>query len=468
MNTKEHKTILLVEDEFPIALAEARAVEEFGYRVVTAHSGERAVQIATIDSEIALVLMDIDLGAGIDGAEAARRILEKRKLPIVYLTSHAEKNFVDRVEGVDRYGYVLKTAGDAVIRSSIEMAFDLFEANIEARMTETALRSSETRYEIMFANISDIISIVRADGLVKFKSPNVERWFGWKPEERVESDVWQLVHPEDLARLREQLAALLRHENAQKTAECRYRCKDGSYRMIELTATNLTADPVVDGILINFHDITERKLAEDKVKALLAEKELILKEVHHRIRNNMSTVTSLLSLQAEALVDPAAVSALQDAKARLRSMGLLYDKLFLSENLREMSARDYLAALVDEIVVLFADNDRTRVEKSIADFTLGVKELSYLGIIVNELVTNAVKHAFAGKSDPLITVAAEKNENRVTLTVSDNGTGIPEETDFEGSSGFGLTLIAALAKQLDGVLRLERDNGTRAILDFAV
>ncbi|HUX13367.1 MAG TPA: histidine kinase dimerization/phosphoacceptor domain -containing protein [Spirochaetia bacterium] len=461
MNRREHRTILLVEDEFPIALAEARTIEEFGYRVVTAHSGERAVQIATIDSEIALILMDIDLGAGIDGAEAARRILERRNLPVVYLTAHAEQGYVDRVEDFAGYGYVLKTAGDAVMKLSIKTAFALFEANSSAS-------SNEKKYEIMFANIPDVISVVRADGMVKFESSNVKQRFGWTPDDLVDRDVWQLMHPEDLPRLRAGFAAILRQDGAGNTIECRYRCKDGTYRANELTARNLTSDPLINGILVNFHDITDRRIAEEEIKALLAEKDLILKEVHHRIRNNMSTVSSLLSLQAEALVDPAAVSALRDAKARLRSMGLLYDKLFLSENLREMSVRDYLAALVDEIIDLYSDNDELKVEITIADFSLGVKELFSLGIIVNELVTNAVKHAFTGKTDRLIRIAADKIETRVTLVVSDNGNGIPGDFDFEGTTGFGLTLIAGLAKQLDGEVRFERQNGTIATLDFAV
>ena len=122
------RTILLVEDQAIIAMDEAKQIEGFGYDVITAHSGEEAVDLCRKKPDINLVLMDIDLGAGMDGTEAATRILENRELPILFLTSHAEKEYVDRVKQITRYGYVLKNSGDFVLQSSIEMAFELFDA----------------------------------------------------------------------------------------------------------------------------------------------------------------------------------------------------------------------------------------------------------------------------------------------------------------------------------------------------
>ena len=121
--------ILLVEDEAIIALAEKQSLEKHGYEVVTAYSGEKAVETATEDTEISLVLMDIDLGSGIDGTEAAQQILKVRSLPIVFLTSHSEREYVDRVKKITSYGYVLKGSGEFVLIEAIEMAFELFRAH---------------------------------------------------------------------------------------------------------------------------------------------------------------------------------------------------------------------------------------------------------------------------------------------------------------------------------------------------
>lgn len=201
---------------------------------------------------------------------------------------------------------------------------------------------------------------------------------------------------------------------------------------------------------------------------LLEEKDLLLKEVRHRIKNNMNTMMSLLSLQANEMKNPATVSALKDAQNRFQSMGVLYDKLNRTESLREMSVEVYLPPLVDEIIKMFPNSANVKIEKKIDDFVLGVKELSSLGIIVNELLTNTMKHAFVGKTNGLITVSASKIGNRVTIVVGDNGTGISESIDIEHSNGFGLMLVGTLTKQLNGTIRIERKKGTQFVLEFEV
>jgi two-component sensor histidine kinase len=225
-----------------------------------------------------------------------------------------------------------------------------------------------------------------------------------------------------------------------------------------------------EGILIGLlgvsRDITERKRDEEKIKSLLAERELILKEVHHRIKNNMGTMISLLSLQANTTKEPSALRVLMDAENRLRSMEVLYDKLYRSENLREISAKDYLPTLIRQIVDVFPNGGNVKTVARIDDFIIGVKELSSLGIIVNEILTNTMKYAFVGKESGLIEVTASKIENRVTITMGDDGVGIPESVDIGNSKGFGLMLVDSLTRQLNGSMRIERGKGTRFILEF--
>ena len=143
MNEGARKTILLVEDEALIALDAANTIRGFGHDVVTANTGEEAVGIAAGGGPIDLILMDIDLGRGMSGPEAAELILGKRTLPIVFLTSHAEREMVEKVHGITRYGYVIKNSGDFVLKSSIEMAFELFQSH-------NALLKSEERYRGLF------------------------------------------------------------------------------------------------------------------------------------------------------------------------------------------------------------------------------------------------------------------------------------------------------------------------------
>jgi CheY-like chemotaxis protein len=139
MKNQEQKTILLVEDDTSTMMIEEHMLKGFGYDVVPAKSGEEAVQIATSNDKIALILMDVNLGDGIDGPEAAKQILLKRNLPIVFLSSHTEKEYVERIKGIAGYGYVVKNSSNVVLQSSIEMAFNLFDA-------QAAMRASEERY----------------------------------------------------------------------------------------------------------------------------------------------------------------------------------------------------------------------------------------------------------------------------------------------------------------------------------
>jgi two-component sensor histidine kinase len=214
------------------------------------------------------------------------------------------------------------------------------------------------------------------------------------------------------------------------------------------------------------HDITERKQAEDRIKALLGEKELLLKETHHRIKNNMSTLISLMSLQKKTIKEPAAVEALNDAGNRVRSMMVLYDKLYRSSVQEAISIKEYLPALIDEIISNFPCGIPLKIEKRVDAFVIDVKQLQPLGIIINELLTNMIKYAFTDRDSGLIIVSASLRDNIVSITIQDNGNCIPQSIDFENSPGFGLRLVGILTKQLEGTIRIERKNGTTIMLDF--
>jgi len=207
---------------------------------------------------------------------------------------------------------------------------------------------------------------------------------------------------------------------------------------------------------------------EKRIQSLLDEKELILKEVHHRIKNNMNTIKSLLFLQAETLKDPSAVAALQDAEGRVESMMLLYDKLYCSPDVRELSVKDYLPGLVHEIIGNFPNNGIVKIENKIEDFILSAEKLFPLGIIVNELLTNIMKYAFNGRESGVISISASINDSHAVIVIWDNGVGISESISFENSKGFGLELIRMLVEQLHGRIRIERGDGTRFVLEFDV
>ena len=166
MKGDDRRTILLVEDEIIIAMAEKMILEKFGYVVFTAHSGEEAVSAFEKNPGIDLILMDINLGKGMDGTEAAAVILSRRDLPIVFLSSHVEQEIVEKTERITSYGYVVKSSSETVLRASIKMAFKLFEANRKEKEKELALRKSEALYQALVETSPDAIVLSDPDGAI--------------------------------------------------------------------------------------------------------------------------------------------------------------------------------------------------------------------------------------------------------------------------------------------------------------
>jgi two-component sensor histidine kinase/HAMP domain-containing protein len=215
-------------------------------------------------------------------------------------------------------------------------------------------------------------------------------------------------------------------------------------------------------------EVELRKEAEKRVNIQLKEKEVILKEAHHRIKNNFISISSLLSLQSSSITNSEAVSALEDAIGRVNSMALLYEKMLLGDDYNTSSVKEYLDTLVDEIVRLFPGNLNLKVEKQITDFKLDPKTLVPIGIIVNELLTNIMKYAFNDQDSCLIEVIFTIDKENVNLILQDNGRGFPEGFNIENQKGFGLRLIKMLTLQLGGSLTMDNHNGTRSVIKFSI
>ncbi|MFW5862500.1 MAG: PAS domain S-box protein [Spirochaetota bacterium] len=225
-----NKTILLVEDEAIIALSQSQTIESYGYRVITAMSGEEALEIVTGNQSIDLVLMDIDLGAGMDGTETAERIMKLRMLPIVFLTSHTEKEMVDRVKGITRYGYVVKNSGEFVLMESINMAFELYDAH---RQT---LREEE-KFHAYIDNAPFGIFVVNGEGQYIDVNHEACRMTGYVLDELLHMGIVDLapVNQEDLAK--ESFRTVKKHGEVHDVVELRR--KDGSTFLASLDTVPL-------------------------------------------------------------------------------------------------------------------------------------------------------------------------------------------------------------------------------------
>jgi len=213
-------------------------------------------------------------------------------------------------------------------------------------------------------------------------------------------------------------------------------------------------------------EIINHKAAKVQVQSLLKEKELILSEVHHRIKNNMSTTMSLLSLQSANLKNPEAIEALETAENRVLSMMLLYDKLYKGSDFQKIFVTDYFTTLTTEIVQNFENSNRIHIKTEIKDFQMDVKTVFNLGIIINELITNAMKYAFPENKDGKLFLSIENKGKHVLIIIRDNGIGLPDTINFDSPKSFGLSLVKMLIEQLQGTIKIKKGNGTEFLLEI--
>ena len=224
----------------------------------------------------------------------------------------------------------------------------------------------------------------------------------------------------------------------------------------------------ITGAVITMFDITEQKLAEEEIQKQLTEKEILLREVHHRVKNNIANIESFLLLQNDSTDNPEAKEAIKSAIYRVQSMRILYDKLLLSRDHSEISIKNYIENLIDSLQDVFSEKDNIIIEKQIKDFNIAAKQAITIGIIINELLTNVFKHAFKKSAKGTISISIEKIDNRVTAIIKDNGIGIDETSLENKSPGFGLTIVKMLIEQLNGTCAMENDNGVRSVIHFEI
>ena len=219
------------------------------------------------------------------------------------------------------------------------------------------------------------------------------------------------------------------------------------------------------GVGVVVVEITERKRVEEQLKSSLKEKEVLLKEIHHRVKNNLQIISSLLRFQSEhADRNPQVV--LQESQNRIRSMALLHEKLYRSPNLSKLDFTEYIRSLASHLMQSYPLTGAVKMRIDAGQLFLDVDSAIPCGLIFNELVSNALKHAFPDGAHGEIAIELQANDDIVTLRVSDDGVGFPEEIDFRNTESIGLQLVSALTDQLEGTIELRGKPGTEFKIAF--
>ncbi|MBN1532078.1 MAG: PAS domain S-box protein [Spirochaetes bacterium] len=584
------QTILIVEDESLTAVSESIMLVRNGYRVICASSGEEALGIVRERDDVDMVLMDIELGPGMDGTEAAERILSIRNLPVLFLSNHTGMDIVQRAEKISSYGYVVKYSGETVLLASIRMAFRLFDAYTRLTEKERAIRESQERNQRML-DYAPVGIYERDIPSGKFLNVNDRmcEFTGYSREELLSLDMSDLLTEASYRDLMQRNRRVMAGEPVPDEPEYEIRLKDKSTRWVVFIGRYIYgATGSVTGATVVFYDITERKRkalwieqvnrimldraidpiflfnrdgeyryvnraftegvgrssadiigkkiwdifpgaegdlrfsmlqrvyetgepgdiearvprpggdrhyittyspipgedgetqavictskeiteinkARSALKSSLEEKQTLFRELQHRFKNNLSMITSLVSLQRNSVMTDEARDVLENLQGRIESIAHLYAILYNSDGDTVVFLDEYIETVVRSISRTFvAGLGAVTVKTELDRIPVDMKRASSYGLIVNELLTNALKYAFPDGKDGSIWIQCVERDGAITLSVSDDGIGLPEGFMIDKSRGFGMFLLKIMSQQLGGSYRCEGGEKTVFAVD---
>src|SRR5208337_3596073 len=243
--------------------------------------------------------------------------------------------------------------------------------------------------------------------------------------------------------------------------------KNGNLALSMSVSTMSNTQGQLLAIVCIARDITDRKLAEQQIKRSLKEKEALLREIHHRVKNNLAVVSSLLSLEARKIKDAGVKSLFEESQQRVRSMALVHEKLYQTKDLSSINFESYIKSMVLDIISMYRiDTSAITTEINIRDIELDLESAVPCGLIINELLTNAFKHAFPKNRRGVLSINFTKTDGTYALTIKDNGIGLPEGLDYKEAGTLGLQLVNILTGQLDGTIRIKSDKGTETVVKF--
>ncbi|MEW6586494.1 MAG: histidine kinase dimerization/phosphoacceptor domain -containing protein [Nitrospirota bacterium] len=501
MKEQQAIKILLIEDNLGDARLIRDMLEDAQYQSFSLYHAETLSEGSHMlsDGQFNVVLLDIGLpdSMGIDSIKAIKDC--SPEVPIIMMTGLDNEETAITSLKMGAQDYLVKGQVDTgLLLRSIRYAIERNNAAADIESKQRFIQHvADTTPDILY--ILDI-----SDHSLVYSNKALRDVLGYSVEEINlfgDSLYHKLVYSEDLNRVLE-YGERLYSANDDKilNLECRMRHRDGRWRWMDFRSVVFSRgkDGSTKEILGTAHDITDRKETEERIRASLLEKELLLREIHHRVKNNMTVIFSMLKLQSRHVKDEHYRSMFHDSMSRIKSMALVHEKLYRSGNLAAVNFGAYLKDLANNLFMFYKISaDRVRLRTEVADITLGIDTAIPCGLIVSELVSNAMKHAFREDETGEITVSlreiadagtartdasfrhdpterqheesgSSSPDTGIELTVSDNGSGIPADIEISQSKSMGLNLVNALVKQLHGTIEVNRKKGTEFRVRFRI
>jgi PAS domain S-box-containing protein len=360
-------------------------------------------------------------------------------------------------------------ASPIIADGKVVAIYAIYRNITERKQAEENLRLSEEKNRNLVELSPDAILFLDMKGTIIACNTFMTKATGYSKEEIVGKHLTELelLPDENTPKYMELLYAASKGQ-VPKPFDVTWYHKDRTAYLAEIRIGFIKERGENIGVQVVARDITERKQAEERIRTSLREREVMLREIHHRVKNNMQIISSLLRLQSRQIKDKRVLDIFNVGQNRIRSMALIHESLYQSIDLSKINFSDYIKRLTTHLLSMYrAGMNRIRMNVNVSHVFLDINRAIPCGLIINELVSNSLKHAFPdGKKGEIRIVMKANKRGKHTLVVRDTGVGFPEDLDFYRTETLGMQLVTDLVSQLEGTIKLKRDKGTEFRIIF--
>ncbi len=371
-----------------------------------------------------------------------------------------------RPDGEVRY---IHDEGKVIINENGE-ALKMFGATQDItsrKKAENDLIESEAKFRSFVETTPDMIWEIDGQGTFKYISPQSLQIMGYTPDKLIGTKIFDLLKPEAVEEVRDSFRHHVDTGQHFNTLVVPVLDRSGKELILEIRSAKVIEENThVMGFEGIARDITDITRATNQLINSINEKNILLKEVHHRVKNNMQIISSLLNLQIEHLTDKNAINTLKESQNRIITMATLHEKLYLTSNFSRINQPEYVSSLIRGLFSSYTANDRIRSVIDIEPLDLNLETSIPCGLIINELVSNSIVHGFPDGEKGTITVSLKSTDDHYELRIMDDGVGFPDKIDLDNISTLGLELVKNLVYQLDGTMEFNRNGKTEFIIRF--
>lgn len=336
----------------------------------------------------------------------------------------------------------------------------------EKYRAEEKLKANERRFKALVQDGSDLIAIINLNGEFTYVSPASELILGIKPDDAIGKKMINFVHRDDRDKILDIMNNLPRRRRFV-IKQVRFKSEKGQFKWLEASVTNLLYDSSVEGFVINAHDITRRIEDQNEIKQALAEKEVLLSEIHHRVKNNLAVISGMLQLQLFDESNPVVQEKLNEGMLRIQTMANIHELLYNTSSFSKLSFSEIIQQLAKNVADTMSGKADVEVKIDSDAAELNINQAIPCALIINEVLTNIFKHAFKGMDKGKVTISVKQIGRVTELFISDNGVGLPEDFSLSDNRSLGKNIIRILSEQLEADYNLyDSGNGTSFELHF--